>query len=359
MTWGQSAEVVISPEPSSKRRVSTPIYTTKYGAMYCGLSEQVVRTHPFRRHEGKVQLVLTSPPFPLQTKKQYGNHQGEEYIEWFANFAAPLKKFLTRDGSIVVEIGNVWEAGRPVMSTTVLRALLAFLERGGLQLCQEFIWYNHARLPSPAQWVNVERIRVKDAFTRIWWMSTTDRPKADNTKVLREYSSSMRQLIETKKYNSKRRPSAHNIGKSSFAKNNNGAIPPNVLDCDDVPTLGSILKATNTRSIEPYQVFCRQRNIPVHPARMPRELVEFFVQFLTDEKDLVLDPFGGSNTTGSIAETYKRRWLTIEKEWSYATASISRFSPNAIRSARNGVEIIQLDQAASAGSFPIEADLIS
>ena len=40
----------------------------------------------------------------------------------------------------------------------------------------------------------------------------------------------------------------------------------------------------------------------IHPARMPADLVEFFVKFVTDENDLVFDPFGGSNTTGAVAE---------------------------------------------------------
>ena len=70
-----------------------------------------------------------------------------------------------------MEIGNAWESGRPTMSTLSLRALLAFLEAGGLHLCQQFISHNPARIPSPAQWVTVERIRVKDSFTNVWWMS--------------------------------------------------------------------------------------------------------------------------------------------------------------------------------------------
>src|SRR4029077_11883344 len=144
------------------------------------------------------------------------------------------------------EIGNAWEPGRPVMSTLVLHALLRFLSRARLKLCQEFIWYNPARLPSPVQWVNVERIRVKDAFTRIWWMSPTDRPKADNRRVLRPYSESMQRLIRTGKYNSGRRPSEHNIGKESFKTDNSGAIPPNVLGADDAPSLSTLLKGTNT-----------------------------------------------------------------------------------------------------------------
>lgn len=302
-----------------------PIYRTKLGSAFCGDSLALLGSEGFQKYKGKIQLVFTSPPFPLNTKKKYGNLCGEEYIEWFGQFAPILGDLVSPDGSIVVEIGNAWEPGRPVMSTLVLRALLHFLETGRLNLCQEFIWYNPARLPSPVQWVNVERIRVKDAFTRIWWMSRSDRPKADNRRVLREYSESMKKLIKTGKYNAGPRPSQHNIGKDSFKTNNRGAIPPNVIAGDDAPSLGTLLKGTNTRSSDQYQLFCRNQEIPLHPARMPQELVEFFVRFLTDENDLVLDPFAGSNTTGAVAERLHRRWLSCEASVDYATSSIARF----------------------------------
>ena len=278
-----------------------------------------------------MQLVLTSPPFPLNEKKKYGNLRGEEYIEWFASFAPLLARTLTPDGSIVVEIGNAWEPQRPVMSTVVIRALLKFLEAANLKLCQEFVWYNPARLPSPVQWVNVERIRVKDAFSKIWWMSLTDRPKADNRRVLKPYSPSMKRLIETGRYNPGPRPSEHNIGKTSFNKNNAGAIPPNVLNADAAESLGSLLKGTNTRSSEEYQTFCRTREIPLHPARMPKEIPEFFIKLLTDESDLVFDPFGGSNTTGAVAESLNRRWLSCEAHLPYVTSSLGRFGPSELR----------------------------
>ena len=303
--WGEEYEVSVARTPRARRRVSKPVYQTAMGAMYCGHAERVLKTGRLQEHLGKAQLIFTSPPFPLKTQKRYGNLEGEAYVRWFARFAPLFCDYITPDGSIVIEIGNAWEAGRPVMSTVVLRALLRFLEKGGLNLCQEFIWYNNARLPAPAQWVNVERIRVKDAFTRVWWMSPTERPKADNRKVLREYSHDMKLLLATGKYNAGIRPSEYHIREQTFNKDNGGAIMPNVIDGDDVPALGSILKATNTRSNDQYQLFCRGRDVRLHPARMPRELVEFFLRFLTDEGDVVMDPFAGSNTTGAMAEAYE------------------------------------------------------
>lgn len=293
--------------------------------MYLGDAETLFHTKYFDKYAGKIQLIFTSPPFPLVRQKRYGNYSGQAYIDWLSGHAQTFRKLLKKNGSIVLEIGNSWEIGQPVMSTTVLRALLAFMEKGNFYLCQEFIWYNPARLPSPAQWVNVKRIRVKDAFTRIWWMSPTQYPRADNTRILQEYSPSMRELLKRKSYNSGKRPSEHSIGEKSFLRDNGGAIPPNVFGGDQVPNLGNLLKVSNTRTLEEYHQYCDDKGIKPHPARMPEEIPEFFLKFLTKRGDLVLDPFAGSNTTGYVAEMLKRRWLALENSKDYVRGSIGRF----------------------------------
>lgn len=357
--WGTTHEVEIAGALRKGRRASMPVYGTDLGSAYCGDSRKVLRSRPFEAYRGKVQLAFTSPPFPLNSKKSYGNLQGEDYIRWFSSFAPLLRNMVTDDGSIVIEIGNAWMPGEPVMSTHVLEAFLRFLKKGDLYLCQEFIWYNPARLPSPIEWVNKERVRVKDAFTRIWWMSPTTRPKADNRKVLRNYSPSMKRLIETGKYNAGARPSEHNIGAESFKIDNSGAIPPNVGDADALPPLDSLitprgfaqfleqntnlLKAANTLSSDSYRKFCLNRGVPIHPARMPSALVEFFVKFLTDEGDTVLDPFAGSNTTGSVAQSLERHWLSVEADWTFAAHSIGRFDPEQIKTTCRELVVTEID----------------
>ena len=293
---------------------NSAIYSTNLGRSILGLAEDILGSSPSSDNlEGQVDLIFTSPPFPLNRKKRYGNKQGQAYIDWLASFAPLFKKLLSPKGSIVLELGNAWEPGRPVMSTLALRALLAFLERGEFTLCQQFVWYNPARLPSPAQWVNVERIRVKDAFTHLWWMALTDRPQADNRKVLNEYSESMKKLLERQSYNTGKRPSEHNIGKKSFLKDNAGSIPSNLI------TLA------NTQANSDYLNYCRRHQIQPHPARMPSGLAEFFIKFLTKSGNLVLDPFAGSNTTGAVAEELDRRWLAIEANETYLKGSRGRF----------------------------------
>lgn len=199
------------------------------------------------------------------------------------------------------------------MSTLALRALLSFLNEGRLNLCQQFICYNSARLPTPAPWVNIERIRVKDSFTHLWWMAKTERPKADNRRVLVPYSDSMRRLLTTGKYNSGLRPSGHQIGAESFLRDNGGAIPSNVI------------MTVNTVANDKYLDYCRKRRLKPHPARMPDQVAAFFIKFLTEPGDLVLDPFGGSNTTGAVAEELGRKWLSIECDSQYVLGSKGRF----------------------------------
>jgi site-specific DNA-methyltransferase (cytosine-N4-specific) len=92
-----------------------------------------------------------------------------------------------------------------------------------------------------------------------------------------------------------------------------------------LPEVTEVLSIANTKANDPYQVHCREHGLSAHPARMPMKLVEFFVDFLTDPGDLILDPFAGSNTTGCVAERMGRRWLSVEANRDYAEASRFRF----------------------------------
>jgi DNA modification methylase len=282
-----------------------------------GTAEEVLRSTEFRLHQASIDLILTSPPFPLNHKKNYGNLQGQDYIEWLVRFVPDILALLKPTGSIVIELGNSWKPRSPEMSTLALEALLGFLRAGKLHLCQQFVWHNPARLPSPAQWVTIERIRVKDSFTHLWWMAPTSRPKADNRRVLKEYSVAMQKLLHSGKYRPGRRPSGHKIGSESFLQDNGGAIPSNVIE------------AANTHASSDYLRYCRVNGLPPHPARMPISVAEFFINFLTEPGDLVLDPFAGSNTTGAAAERLKRRWIAIEPQRDYLLGSRGRF-PNSV-----------------------------
>lgn len=301
--------------------------------MLVGDSADISATYLRHHYKNKINLIITSPPFPLNNKKRYGNLQGQDYHKWFVKLAPIFSDLLADDGSLVIEIGNAWEPGRPVQSLLHLECLFGLVSnpQADLRLIQEFICYNPSRLPSPAQWVTVNRFRTVDSYTHVWWIAKSDFPKADNSKVLRPYSKSMEKLIETKKFNAGKRPSEHGISPAGFAKDNGGSIAHNLFELEqidpnrEVRLPHNVLSFSNTTSNDYYFTKCRQENITPHPARMHGGLVNFFIEFLTEENDLILDPFSGSNTTGYCAEKLKRRWISIEANEDYAHDSIIRF----------------------------------
>lgn len=322
---------------NARKKIFKPHHKTGLGSYYNGDSKNLLETAIGKELSGKVQLILTSPPFPLNNKKSYGNLVGDEFKEWLASLAPTFAGLLTQDGSIVIEMGNAWEPGRPVQSLLHLESLIAFLEhpQAALRLCQQFVCYNHSRLPSPAQWVTVNRIRLTDSYTHVWWMAKSDFPKADNRKVLRPYSNSMRSLLNRGSYNAGNRPSEHHISKRSFLTDHGGSIAHNFFELDPIVEgeevrLPSVFKLSNTDSNSYFMRSCRKLKIKPHPARMQVGLAAFFIELLTDPGDLVLDPFAGSNTTGYTAELLGRRWVGIDTEEAYAKQSEIRLQDPAL-----------------------------
>ena len=316
-------------------------HRTNLGKYYQGDSLELLKSRTGKSLQGKVQLILTSPPFPLNEKKSYGNLKGETYKKWFVSLAETFSELLTDDGSIVVELGNAWEPGRPVQSLLHMESIIGFANNpdADLRLIQQFVCYNPARLPSPAQWVTIERIRLTDSFTHIWWLAKSDYPKADNTKVLRPYSKTMKALLRRQSYNSGQRPSEHNISENSFTKDHGGSIMQNVIelepmDSDREVRLPNAMSVANTSSNDFFHRACREEEIKLHPARMPERLASFFIEFLTDPDDLVLDPFAGSNTTGYTAELLGRKWVSIEVLEKYTEQSKIRFKDPLLRKMR-------------------------
>jgi site-specific DNA-methyltransferase (cytosine-N4-specific) len=257
-----------------------------------------------------VSLIFTSPPYALHFKKDYGNVDQGQYVDWLLGFASEFRRVLRPDGSLVINIGGSWQPGHPIRALCHFEVLVRLVREHAFHLAQEFFWHNPAKLPSPAEWVTVRRIRVKDSVEALWWLSKSPEPKADNRKVLTEYSQDMRRLLE-RGYRAKERPSGHKITHKFTERG--GAIPPNLLTFGNNDANGYYLRR------------CSEEKIKPHPARFPIQLPQFFIKFLTAENDLVLDPFAGSCTTGEAAERLNRRWMAFELVPDYLAGARFRF----------------------------------
>ncbi|TWG82666.1 site-specific DNA-methyltransferase (cytosine-N4-specific) [Cupriavidus gilardii J11] len=298
------------PEPVNGESLGpfSVAHETRLGKIYSGNSLEYLH---HRAKPNTVNLIVTSPPFGLVRKKSYGNEDAAAYCEWFRPFAEGFNRVLRDDGSLVIDIGGAWKPGMPTRSLYHFKLLIMLCEEFGFHLAQEHYWWNPAKLPSPAEWVNIRRVRVKDAVNCVWWLSKTPYPKANNKRVLAPYSDSMRGLLKNG-YKAKLRPSGHDISEK-FSKDNGGSVPPNLL------------AIANTESNGQYQDYCRKNGIDIHPARFPSLLPEYFIRMLTDPGDLVVDPFAGSCVTGMVAESLRRKWACIELSSEYIRGAMARF----------------------------------
>lgn len=307
----QDPDTVTDDEAYPVSRVSSPprpAFETELGKIYQGDSSALMQE---RLEPESVDLIMTSPPFGLVRKKDYGNEDADRYVAWFEQFAEGFARVLKPSGSLVIDIGGAWKKGLPVRSLYHFELLVSLCREHGFYLAQEFYWWNPAKLPTPAEWVNVRRVRVKDAVNCIWWLSPTPYPKASNKRVLQPYSDSMKDLLKNG-YTPKLRPSGHNIS-DKFGRDNSGAIPPNLI------------ALANTESNSAYQRYCRDNKLPEHPARFPTGIPAYFVRMLTDPGDTVLDPFAGSCVTGEVCERMDRQWICCELDRDYVKGAQGRF----------------------------------
>ena len=307
MPWTSRNSIFRERSALKKQATLAPFHETPLGQIVQGNSLDVLA----RYADASVDLIMTSPPFGLVRKKDYGNVDAGEYVEWFEPFAAQFKRVLKDNGSLVIDIGGAWNKGYPTRNLYHFKLLIMLCEKFGFHLAQDFYWWNPSKLPTPAEWVTVRRVRVKDAINTVWWLSKTPWPKASNLRVLQPYSAAMKHLLKNG-YTAKKRPSGHDISKK-FSIDNGAAIPPNLI------------AISNTESNSFYLRYCEEKGLRPHPARYPAELPEYFIRMLTEAGDLVVDPFAGSCVTGEVCERTERRWSCIELLAEYCEAALGRF----------------------------------
>ncbi len=265
--------------------------------------------------DGMISLILTSPPYPLVTPKAYGNSPEGEYLEWFLDQAKGMYDSLTDDGSMILNLGPVFKKGVPVQSLYIHKLVIALCEKIGFHLAQEFYAHNEGKLPT-SHWVTVKRVRVTQSIENVFWLSKTPHPKANNRNVLVPYSESYKKVLKQGGYGVYARPSGHKI--DHFNRDNGGRIA------------GTLIRA-NSVAVDDYIQYCKDHNLPVHPARMQRAIPNFFIRFLTDPGDIVWEPYCGSNIVGDECIKLGRRFIANDKSLTYLAGSMGRFCPERLR----------------------------
>lgn len=260
-----------------------------------------------------LQTIVTSPPYPLESAKQYGGRTGAEYLDWMVGLCREFQRVLTDDGSLILNLGDVWTKGSPTLSLYQERMMVRLVDDLGFHLAQRLVWHNPSKPRAPAQWVTIERVRLVPSLESVLWFGKGANPKADNRRCLAPYSPSMKRLIAAGGERAARRPSGHQIADGGFARDNGGAIRT------------ALVAASNTASNDPYHRHCREVGLPAHPAPMPRAIPELMIPLTTEPGDPVADFFAGSMVVPAVAEELGRPWIACDASLTYLRGAVSRF----------------------------------
>ena len=265
-----------------------------------------------------ISLCLTSPPYPLSSPRAYGNPSAAEYIDFICGAIEPITKHHKTGGSIALNISNdIFLSRSPARNSYLERLVIAFEDRLGLSIMDRLVWENPNKPPGPIAYASKTRQHLNVGYEMIYWFSNDPHAcTSDNRRVLLPHSDQHQKLIARggESRQAVYGDGAYRIYPGSFSNPTPGKIPRNILNISG-----------NCASQRSYKKHALELGLQAHGAPYPLALASFLVQFLTQEGELVVDPFGGSLTTALAAEKNNRRWMASEIVYDYIRGSAGRF----------------------------------
>ena len=300
----------LTPAPAG---VTLVAFSTKLGVAIWGDCRTV-----FQSLDEPIHLCLTSPPYCLAQPRAYGNPTQADYVDFVCSSLEPIVRNLVPGGSICLNVSNdIFDRGLPSRSLVRERLVIALHDRLGLHRMDELIWVNSSKAPGPIAWASKKRVQLNVEWEPIYWLTNDpSRVRSDNRRVLQPHSERHLKLMagggETR--DTSFADGANRIRPGSFGRVTEGRIPRNVINAGHRCARQS-----------PARVAAKEAGLPVHGAAMPFSVADFLVRFLTEEDELVVDHFGGIQSTPDAAEANGRRWISSELHYEYAYAGGFRF----------------------------------
>ncbi len=247
--------------------------------------------------DNSIDMVFTSPPYAERRKTTYGGIPENDYVDWFLPIGAEIKRILKPTGSFFLNIKPHTNKGE--RSLYVYDLVCQLKRETGFMFVEEYCWTKNA-FPGSLKG------RFKNAFEPVYHFTKgnpnqiTFNPIACGTPMKEESIARTyrKQCGAPKNGSGMTGMNTTNIRNLEFAR------PSNVINVNNVSNQFS--------------------DKQLHPATFPEGLVEFFVKSFTNENDIVLDPFGGSGTTGIVCKNHKRQFILMEKEQKYYDIILKR-----------------------------------
>ncbi len=249
----------------------------------------------------QVDLIVTSPPYADARRKHYDSVHPDKFVEWFLTFHEPFFKALKPEGSLVINIKDKVIDG--VRHRYVWRMMDALCDQGWLAI-EDYIW--HKTNPMPGAWPS----RLSDGWEYCFHLAKSKRPYFNADAVRKPIGDWVESRLRKLGGNDLSR---HNsVNESGFGRD--------------------ISKWVGKQTVLPSNVISRalvgkNKN---HPAVFPVDLPLFFIKLLSPENGLVVDPFGGSGSTGIAALSVGRDCVLIDNNPQYCQAAIKRLREEAM-----------------------------
>lgn len=249
----------------------------------------------------QVDLIVTSPPYADARRKHYDSVHPDKFVEWFLTFHEPFFNALKPEGSLVINIKDKVIDG--VRHRYVWRMMDALCDQGWLAI-EDYIW--HKTNPMPGAWPS----RLSDGWEYCFHLAKSKRPYFNADAVRKPIGDWVESRLRKLGGNDLSR---HNsVNESGFGRD--------------------ISKWVGKQTVLPSNVISRalvgkNKN---HPAVFPVDLPLFFIKLLSPENGLVVDPFGGSGSTGIAALSVGRDCVLIDNNPQYCQAAIKRLREEAM-----------------------------
>ncbi|MFF4601513.1 DNA-methyltransferase [Streptomyces sp. NPDC001339] len=258
------------------------VAATDGGTLTQGDAVAFLRTLP----DAAARLVVTSPWFTGPAEASSADPAGAGFTAWLDPFLTEIARVLKPDGSLVMELGCTWAEDRPVRTVQNFAAISGLLARGDWHLLQEFYWYNPDLLTSRDEWVHQRRVRFDECVTMWFWLARTPEVPVDTRRV------------------------------RGFQ--NNLTRP-----------FGNFLAIGDSHADYPYLDEVAGERTRAHADRFPVAVPEYFIRLLTEEGELVVDPFAGIGSTALAAVSHGRAWAC--NDFSEEATSIAKRRIDAVR----------------------------
>jgi len=265
---------------------------------------------------GQADLIVTSPPYADARRKHYEGVHPDEYVQWFLTFHEPFFNALKPSGSLVLNIKDKVVGG--VRHRYVWHTIEALCERGWFAI-DDYLW--HKTNPMPGYWPT----RLRDGWEYCFHLAKSTRPYFNPDGVRKPIGEWVESRLNKLGQNDLSR---HNsVNESGFGRDiskwvgKETVLPSNVLS-SDAPSEEEFIPSAHVPSNVISRALVGKNK--GHPAVFPVDLPLFFIKLLCPENGLVIDPFGGSGTTGIASLSLGRDCVLIDKNSQYCDEAVRR-----------------------------------